>query len=142
MPWNTFPVYSYFLAFTSTEAGLCHPLQILRFSLISLSIMLVTASGFSALIQALGLTQGFSKPNPSPGLSTSSTDNLTPSLPLVPNPVQLGVNDLQAALGDSSCNGYPYDVPSPGYQPPPPFDQAEANIYRYRQQQSVNLGSW
>ena len=37
---------------------------------------------------------------------------------------------------------YPYDTPDLGEQVFPPFDQAKATVYRYRQQQSVNLGSW
>lgn len=40
-----------------------------------------------------------------------------------------------------NCAVDPYDVPvqAPAF---PPFDQTEANVFRYRQQQGVNLGSW
>lgn len=46
------------------------------------------------------------------------------------------------AVDDSSCTVEPYN-PSPVLaQTFPPFDQAKANVFRYRQQQGVNLGSW
>lgn len=43
--------------------------------------------------------------------------------------------------GDSTCNVEPYNPPSVNVTFPP-FDEAMANVYRYRQQQAVNLGSW
>jgi glucan 1,3-beta-glucosidase len=117
--------------------------------------MLITASGFSVLLQTLGLTQGLSKP--------------TPDIPVIPSGVR-GTDDYSSAAlphfqalshlpgqhlalsnpasaqsldqTDGSCNVNPYTAPASLYHAFPPFDQAEANVYRYRQQQSVNLGSW
>ncbi|TBU45740.1 glycoside hydrolase [Dichomitus squalens] len=43
---------------------------------------------------------------------------------------------------NSSCYVPPYDSSDVGSQTFAPFNQFKANIYRYRQQQSVNLGSW
>ncbi|KAL5533128.1 EXG3_2 [Sanghuangporus sanghuang] len=43
---------------------------------------------------------------------------------------------------DGSCLVQPYDPPPVLSQTFPPFDQAKATIFRYRQQQAVNLGSW
>lgn len=40
-----------------------------------------------------------------------------------------------------TCTVAPYDASVP-LQNFPPFDAASANVFRYRQQQSVNLGSW
>jgi len=44
--------------------------------------------------------------------------------------------------GSGSCSVDPYDAPSVGDQVFSPYDQTTAHVYRYRQQQSVNLGSW
>ncbi|KAF9566286.1 glycoside hydrolase [Agrocybe pediades] len=41
-----------------------------------------------------------------------------------------------------NCNVEPYDPPPIPNQEFPPYDQTSSNVYRYRQQQSVNLGSW
>jgi hypothetical protein len=43
---------------------------------------------------------------------------------------------------DASCTVEPYDIPILSNVAFPPFDETRANIYRYRQQQGVNLGSW
>ncbi|PPQ67653.1 hypothetical protein CVT25_012681 [Psilocybe cyanescens] len=42
----------------------------------------------------------------------------------------------------SSCVEQSYDSPPILSQAFPPYDQTTANVFRYRQQQSVNLGSW
>ncbi|KAF8955450.1 glycoside hydrolase superfamily [Flammula alnicola] len=49
---------------------------------------------------------------------------------------------LDTTDDSSSCNVEPYDAPEILGQDFPPYDQTTANVYRYRQQQSVNLGSW
>lgn len=57
-------------------------------------------------------------------------------------PGSLLVGNIQSlANSNISCTVEPYDAPvlQQGF---PVFNGAEANIYRYRQQQSVNLGSW
>ncbi len=46
------------------------------------------------------------------------------------------------AVDSSSCVVEPYNPPPVLAQTFPPFDQAKANVFRYRQQQGVNLGSW
>jgi hypothetical protein len=45
------------------------------------------------------------------------------------------------AAQNPDCNVEPYNAP-PIDQDFPPFDPNLASIYRYRQQQGVNLGSW
>ncbi|KAJ3493405.1 hypothetical protein NLJ89_g11028 [Agrocybe chaxingu] len=49
------------------------------------------------------------------------------------------VKTLDAA---ADCSVGPYDAPPVLDQTFPPYDQTSANVYRYRQQQGVNLGSW
>jgi len=124
--------------------------------------MLLTADGFSALLRVFGLAPMLFKPIPemtaaSAGDATSNFYVSTSELPAVAT-----ANNVQAqsspqhpsflnAYGPpqsltrqrgSSCNVDPYSIREPIDQSFPPFDQAKANIYRYRQQQSVNLGSW
>lgn len=41
-----------------------------------------------------------------------------------------------------NCTVEPYDPPPILNQEFPPYDQTSSNVFRYRQQQSVNLGSW
>ena len=43
---------------------------------------------------------------------------------------------------DPECLVEAYEVPPPTSLTFPPFDKDQATIYRYRQQQSVNLGGW
>ncbi|KAI0082754.1 glycoside hydrolase [Panus rudis PR-1116 ss-1] len=45
------------------------------------------------------------------------------------------------ASGPNGCVVEPYEV-TVALEEFPPFDQTKATIFRYRQQQSVNLGSW
>ncbi|KAF8810115.1 glycoside hydrolase [Phlegmacium glaucopus] len=49
---------------------------------------------------------------------------------------------VRADPNDPECHVEPYNAPQITKQTFPPFDPAIAHIYRYRQQQSVNLGSW
>ncbi|KAF8894654.1 glycoside hydrolase superfamily [Infundibulicybe gibba] len=82
-----------------------------------------------ALLYTLGLVQGSYKPSPSVLISRNTT------LPL---------NALDASYTENSteCTVVPYLSP-PVYVPAfPSFDPAAAQVYRYRRQQSVNLGSW
>lgn len=48
----------------------------------------------------------------------------------------------RASNNSNGCNVEKYTAPEIGQQQFPPFDQAKATVFRYRQQQSVNLGSW
>jgi glucan 1,3-beta-glucosidase len=125
--------------------------------------MLVTANGFSVLLQALGLSQGLSKPNPSavetnvgPDVNQTTILSAPSVLPTAADSTLGDVSNLQAQLAslpnlspsqvldqiDSSCSIEPYNAPPSFELTFPPFDEATANVYRYRQQQSVNLGSW
>jgi glucan 1,3-beta-glucosidase len=124
--------------------------------------MVVTVDRFALLLQALGLSQGFFKPVPSvpapPGIATNAinsthtlefpavneSSNLRPHAGVPPLLLDT-VNNFQTMKQHDtgmSCHVDPYDVPDIGDQTFAPFDQTEANIFRYRQQQSVNLGSW
>ena len=49
---------------------------------------------------------------------------------------------VRAQPNDPECYDAQYNAPQMTHQNFPPFDSQSAYIYRYRQQQSVNLGSW
>lgn len=72
--------------------------------------------------------------------SSSMATNLGNQLLMGPQNITFltKVNDMS----DSSCYVDPYDAPLVGFQEVPPYDETTATIFRYRQQQSVNLGSW
>ena len=46
------------------------------------------------------------------------------------------------SVTDPRCVVDPYEVPPPTQFTFPPYRKADADVYRYRQQQSVNLGGW
>ncbi|KII88646.1 glycoside hydrolase family 5 protein [Plicaturopsis crispa FD-325 SS-3] len=117
--------------------------------------MLVTADGFSALLQTLSLTQGLFKPTVSSVVNTigdvstlinGTAMNATGTLLGGAGGGQInsftGSTASSGTMEDAACQVEPYDIPGPIDETFPPFDEASANIYRYRQQQSVNLGSW
>ncbi|KAI0950502.1 hypothetical protein AcV7_008947, partial [Taiwanofungus camphoratus] len=124
--------------------------------------MALTTKGLSALLHALSLAQGLYKPIPGVAALTSNTlRDVSSATEIYPTdgtvPAQSSNNgnadNYQAQPVASLQTGYinaqgvpcgiqSYEAPSLGDQTFPPFDQAEANVYRYRQQQSVNLGSW
>ncbi|OBZ75975.1 Glucan 1,3-beta-glucosidase 3 [Grifola frondosa] len=91
------------------------------------------------------LTQGLFKPNPGRGFIGDKIDdnpvgdNFPPHYEMGEN-FQVQPKYLKSL--DETCKVEPYDPPPVSDQNFPPFDQAKANVYRYRQQQSVNLGSW
>jgi glucan 1,3-beta-glucosidase len=123
---------------------------------------------FVILLRALGLVEGSYKPIPGP-LSDSLTNNnstaysvgysnfIGPGFSSAPA-VDVGFNFSGPWAGSSydetivhppiagatltECSVIPYDPPPPANQAFAPFDAAAATIYRYRQQQAVNLGSW
>ena len=126
--------------------------------------MLVTANGFSVLLRALGLSQGLFKPFPSvtsgPGnladasgfvggiqaLSpTSNTSSLNISSSIASHNNSHTLSSHSAASiqrREYTCSDAQYNSPDVGYQKFSPYDQTKATVFRYRQQQSVNLGSW
>ena len=102
--------------------------------------MISGSSSFTLLLQTLGLMQGIGKPTPgipSPLVSSSEKDpSLLQSHPLRPPP------NLRIEYRSSDCSVEPYqsaDCTKPVFAP---FDSVQSTVYRYRQQQSVNLGSW
>lgn len=122
--------------------------------------MLVNADRFSVLLHTLGLSQGLFKPTPSLLASsayTSSAANGTNVSPQAYNSSVFNVssnfhspadipnvaNDIQTLdQQGKACHVDSYDAPAVDLQPFFPFDETKANVFRYRQQQSVNLGSW
>ena len=132
--------------------------------------MLLSADQITALLTALGLTQSMLKPIPDlvGGLTApldgvvSAVDGVAGSLglpALTSLPIIGSLLDAKDALSftnaydslalggsqkldSTSCEVQPYDPPPVLSQTFPPFDPAKANIFRYRKQQSVNLGSW
>lgn len=125
--------------------------------------MLVTANGFSVLLRTLGLSQGLFKPFPS---VTSGLGNLADAFGFVggiqalsptSNTSSLNISNSIASHNNSHtlsshsavsiqrreyCSDAQYNSPDVGYQNFSPYDQTKATVFRYRQQQSVNLGSW
>jgi glucan 1,3-beta-glucosidase len=102
--------------------------------------MFITADRFAALLQGLGLSQGLFKPVPSPYRITTNTVNITRASNA--SAVDIAPTLSTPKRRDTSCHVEPYDAPAIEDQAFTPFNQTEANVFRYRQQQSVNLGSW
>lgn len=113
--------------------------------------MIFIGAAFSALLQTLSLTQGSFKPDPNVLAVAGNQSSNAPSVP----PVAAESNGLSKGhmLFDNSdgpstpqefkgCYVEPYVSPPLGNPTFAPFDPAMSNLYRYRQQQSVNLGSW
>ncbi|KAF8061603.1 glycoside hydrolase superfamily [Lyophyllum atratum] len=116
--------------------------------------MFFSAGSFSALLQALNLTQVSYKPDPSTFSALATADNNSgPVLwPPIAHPkdrrarLMLFENTAEpspiARDEYNECYVEPYSTPPLGNQVFAPYDPDMANLYRYRQQQSVNLGSW
>lgn len=131
--------------------------------------MFLSSEQIAALLQALGLTQSIFKPIPDlVGSLTAPIDGIIDAvdgvmdglglpkltdLPIIgglleaedPNPDGSSPKKSTPFMNlakANSCYVEPYDPPPVLSQTFPPFDQAKANVFRYRQQQSVNLGSW
>lgn len=104
--------------------------------------MQLPSGGFAALLHTLQLSQGLYKPTPPAG-PTSYTKTLagTNSYSSYGGPSGDDAASQTSDDPDGSCVGVPYDAPVAD-QAFAPFDAAKATVYRYRQQQSVNLGSW
>ena len=97
---------------------------------------------FSALLQSLNLTAGLFKPTPGPPLfSALGNGSSFDPLGILDN-TSVASSDPLGFNTEENCNPEPYSAPPIADQEFPPFDSAKAAIFRYRQQQSVNLGSW
>lgn len=110
--------------------------------------MLVNKIAFTFLLQTIRLTQGSFEPIPSsPAVTMIANGSDSSGLLFIPPDRPIGVKSQAARqvpldASQADCSVDPYTSPFPLDEASPPFDQAMANIYRYRQQQSVNLGSW
>ncbi|KZT68201.1 glycoside hydrolase family 5 protein [Daedalea quercina L-15889] len=110
--------------------------------------MVLSSQYFSALLQALSLTQGLFKPTPNTESGNFASNLGTASIGQAG--VVESVDSVQSVSPGNDTQGGYADTCTPPFYPAlpvenqtfPPFDQAKANVYRYRQQQSVNLGSW
>lgn len=93
-------------------------------------------SAFTLFLATLGLAPAGIKPDP-PFMRDSATPlqaNLATSF--------ASSNNSVSASGLTPCIVTPYVSIPPGAPKFAPFDRKAATVYRYRQQQSVNLGSW
>ncbi|KAJ3519539.1 hypothetical protein NM688_g9287 [Phlebia brevispora] len=124
--------------------------------------MQLTPGNLTALLQALSLTQVAFKPEPTSTVLDVEKGSQAGIVSLVANLSHESTAQLDAAsfhpgdsvtldtVGDNGnvyaqgnqCNVQTYNAPTVDFQTFPPFDQAKASVYRYRRQQSVNLGSW
>ena len=96
---------------------------------------------FGALLQSLNLTTGLFKPTPAPPLLSSLNGSSFDPFGIFGN-TSVASSDPLGFNVQGSCSPEPYLAPPVTDQEFPPFDSAKAAIFRYRQQQSVNLGSW
>ncbi|TRM70447.1 glycoside hydrolase superfamily [Schizophyllum amplum] len=101
------------------------------------------------VLHALSLQQGLYKPSPVPTTNAQQPALnyvAVPDQPFQKDPADIGVGSIATphALDTQhdACYVEPYPVEAPALDAFPPFDPVKANIFRYRQQQSVNLGSW
>ncbi|KAI0372834.1 glycoside hydrolase [Pilatotrama ljubarskyi] len=114
---------------------------------------MVSSGGFVSLLHSLGLVQGLFKPVPNQYAVTSQPTEAKLAFPSSTDAspgknAQLLASANFPGIADQlnrvsvDCTVQPYDAPDLGAPSFPPYDSAKANVYRYRQQQSVNLGSW
>ncbi|THH18479.1 hypothetical protein EW146_g2512 [Bondarzewia mesenterica] len=111
-------------------------------------MMLCTVNTFNLLLKTLRLTQELSKPSPAttdqPAVNANTTaGHFSPLDDTVLGDLnQFGVESDTGQLSSDPCHVDPYSSPTVAIGQFPPFNPTQANVYRYRQQQSVNLGSW
>ncbi|TFK54965.1 cytoplasm protein [Heliocybe sulcata] len=86
--------------------------------------MLFSQPTFTSLLQSLGLAQGLFKPFPDEVESPAALASLSS------NTVESGACQVEPYAAANITDSFA------------PFDPVKSTIYRYRQQQSVNLGSW
>ena len=97
---------------------------------------------FTALLQSLNLTTGLFKPTPAPPLlSALGNGSAFDPFGILGNTSIASADPLDFNV-QGNCSPEPYSAPPITDQEFLPFDSAKAAIFRYRQQQSVNLGSW
>ncbi|KAG5647194.1 hypothetical protein DXG03_001153 [Asterophora parasitica] len=116
--------------------------------------MVFNAASFVALLQALRLTQGSYKPDPDTISSFAVAGNSPFNSFVATPPTSNDPYDAQMLLDNSKNSSFdaqthhdecfvePYSAPPVENQVFSPYDPDKAFFYRYRQQQSVNLGSW
>jgi glucan 1,3-beta-glucosidase len=110
--------------------------------------MQLRASDLASILASLSLIESPRKPD----LAYSSNDVLPIIQPKTSSHfaakgatflTQLGVSsNHEVNVNEEDCSVELYEAPTVTHQDFPPFDQVKANVYRYRKQQSVNLGSW
>lgn len=98
--------------------------------------VLSSVSDLTKIIVSLGLVPSLFKPIP------PIVDGLAPTASGFGKPLGLELLQQPASASASACAIVPYQPSPPNAVTFAPFEQAKANLYRYRQQQSVNLGSW
>ncbi|KDQ60739.1 glycoside hydrolase family 5 protein [Jaapia argillacea MUCL 33604] len=125
--------------------------------------MLLTSDKFASLLSSLSLTQGLFKPVPElldSGFGSVLSPTVAPSTSISSSTIPTNKSSLgfaskshpgsalpisfiptQVLDQSGDCTVQPYNAPDIP-QKFVPFDQTRANVFRYRQQQSVNLGSW
>ncbi|KAG5728300.1 putative dolichyl-phosphate-mannose--glycolipid alpha-mannosyltransferase [Termitomyces sp. T112] len=107
--------------------------------------MVFNVASFSALLHALGLTQGSYKPAPTFSVSNSSQFASYHTVNSPPGAQVFFESSKKVSPSPEShdeCYVEPYHAPPIEEQDFLPFDNEKATMYRYRKQQSVNLGSW
>ena len=104
--------------------------------------MQAEAQQFTALLQSLSLTSGLFKPTPAPPLLSAFGNNSSFDPFGILGNASVASSDPLDLNAQASCSPEPYSAPPITDKEFPPFDSAKATIFRYRQQQSVNLGSW
>lgn len=97
---------------------------------------------FSALLQSLNLTTGSFKPTPGPPLFSALGNGASFDPFGILDNTSIAPSDPLNFKLQGECDPEPYSAPPITDLEFPPFDSAKAAIFRYRQQQSVNLGSW
>ncbi|KZT44036.1 glycoside hydrolase [Sistotremastrum suecicum HHB10207 ss-3] len=112
--------------------------------------MLLDAANFTSILFALQLASSSFKPSPNiPGVGSAflpQPDSFSGPAPLPSSAGPLSNQKQLLASGpataNQSCVVEPYTSNLTGIEEFPAFNSSLATIYRYRQQQSVNLGSW
>ncbi|KAI0724054.1 glycoside hydrolase superfamily [Cerioporus squamosus] len=98
---------------------------------------MVSSGNFSALLYALGLSQRFSKPSDAGG----ATSMAAPTINVTQDNTQPSGSTYDSQPTDHFLRPIALDMTSTACTVPPYYSH-KATVFRYRQQQSVNLGSW
>ena len=112
--------------------------------------MVFSSGNFTLLLQTMGLVQGIRRPTPSHSTSTPPAKGAKAPVSWVHS--QFAGTDSQSPGQDlpsvhinsqsGDCSVQPYEGPDLSALAFAPFERSKATVFRYRQQQSVNLGSW